>query len=367
MAMSAWTLIIDRAVARNQGVDLSSVSGNEPDLGYVLQKNECFEFPYAQQDPESYLPGVPTWELCANSMGFRGPDFSVERKPNSYRVVCMGDSSTMGQGVPYQRTFCRRFGDRLELLMAPQGISVEVIDAGIWGYASYQGLILYEKYVRQWHTDLVVVAYGTNDRRTLKKTGIKSRDRYRFKPYAEKGRATPYIDASGFYLQRVVRLALRTIEERWLDSHRKQDIWEGDVPFASRQATPVEYEENMRALLHNIAADGSAAVVLGIAIQEDEYKLALQRAAAECNVPFIPTWEALAEAEPLVRSGQIFRSERDEIDRWLRPEAHERPLQYSRWLTIDGAHPTIIGHQIIADELYRVFEKELAGRLRPPS
>jgi hypothetical protein len=40
---------------------------------------------------------------------------------------------------------------------------------------------------------------------------------------------------------------------------------------------------------------------------------------------------------------------------------------YSRWLTIDSAHPTIIGHQIIAAELYRVFEPELAGRLQPPS
>jgi lysophospholipase L1-like esterase len=359
LARGAWQVVVLRAVAA-RGASLSSVGSAEALDRFT--PNECSEFEYAQYDPGSYLPGTPKWELCANSLGFRGPEFSVAREPRTYRVVCMGDSNTLGQGVAYDDTFCNRFGERLKTLMTPRGIQVETIDAGIWGNSSYQGLILYEQQVRSWHADLILVGYGANDRGPFAGFGHELPDRYVYRRPGTNDPGLILIDVSGSYLEKLVRYALRARPERRLDANRRLDEYQGDVPFAARRATPIEYRENLELLLGSIDRDGSAAILLGIAVVEREYRSVLERAAADHGVPFIATWEILAELEPAIFDGEIFREERERIERWLKPEAREIRGPWSRLLTIDGGHPSIIGHRIIADEIYRAFEQMSAGR-----
>jgi lysophospholipase L1-like esterase len=358
LAMAAWTGLVRRAATLRRGVDLSSTSLDEPNLGYLLEPNRCDDLDYGQHDPGSYAAGTPKWELCANSLGFRGPEFSVAREPRTYRVVCMGDSSTMGQGVDVESTYCHLFGRWLERRLAAKGLRVETINAGIWGYSSYQGLILYEKYVRQWHGDLHIVAYGTNDRMPLQASGRTLRDRFLYRRPDLESKVWPMpVRRYQPYLLRMATHGIKIARERWQDATRRRTFPEGEVPFAQRRSTPTELRENLATLLRGVQGDSSSAIVVGIAVKEWEYAQALRQAAGENLVPFVPTWALFAEAAPRIEGGQIYASERREIERWFTPDARRYHGIASRYLTIDGAHPTFLGHRIIAEELCRVYER----------
>ncbi len=105
------------------------------------------------------------------------------------------------------------------------------------------------------------------------------------------------------------------------------------------------------------------AVVLGIGVFEQTYRDVLARAAAAAGVAFVPTWEAIAVAEPQVRAGEKYPAEKEEIDGWLTEAGRANIGICSRCLTIDGGHPSKIGHRIIAEQLYETSHSGVVSRL----
>jgi|GEM_PF-1669318 len=102
-----------------------------------------------------------------NSFGFRGREFSIE-KSDTFRIVCMGNSCTFGNEVKLSETYPYLLEKRLKQRL---GDEVQVINAGIPGYSSYQGKILWEEKIAVLQPDIVVVSYGFNDRRTVPDIG----------------------------------------------------------------------------------------------------------------------------------------------------------------------------------------------------
>lgn len=112
-----------------------------------------------------YLPGNPylLWEMVAgerremdvdvrvNAMGFRGPAITVEKPPNTKRILVVGDSTVYGHGVAEAETFVARIGEHL-------GTDFQVINLGVPGYSSAQALNLLA--LRGWELqpDLLIVA-----------------------------------------------------------------------------------------------------------------------------------------------------------------------------------------------------------------
>ena len=98
-----------------------------------------------------------------NSYGLRGGEFSVE-KADTFRIVCMGNSCTFGNEVKLSETYPYILERRLKQKL---GEKVQVINAGIPGYSSYQGKILWSEKIAALKPDVVIVSYGFNDRRTV--------------------------------------------------------------------------------------------------------------------------------------------------------------------------------------------------------
>jgi lysophospholipase L1-like esterase len=265
----------------------------------------------------------------------------------------MGDSHTMGQGVAYDATFCSILGRRLSSHFEPLGVQVEVVNAGIWGYSSYQGLIVYEKFVRAWHGDLHIVAYGTNDHQPLARAGTRFKDRLLYTRPGSKPEPIMAELAADWepHILRAARYGIRLLSKWYDDRRRQRGSGEEAYSLSERRATPEEYAENITMLLRAIRDDGSTAVVLGIAINEPEYRDALRRAAVERGVAFLATWMVLTESEPAVRAGKLYSGDREMIERWFTPDAYAPQGAASRFVTIDGGHPNQIGHKIIAESL----------------
>jgi len=106
-------------------------------------------------------PGYSDGELSINEKGFRGPDFSEEKPAHTFRIIVLGDSVTFGFKVRQEDTYAQKLS--LLLSQAASKRRIEVINAGVIGYSSWQGRKLYETRLARHSPDVVVVLFGYND------------------------------------------------------------------------------------------------------------------------------------------------------------------------------------------------------------
>ena len=92
-----------------------------------------------------------------NSLGMRDDEPPRPKPPDTFRVLCLGDSVTMGPGVAQEATYPAR----LRNLLAPDGIDVVSGAVGGWNTVSEERFL--EARAAALVPDLVVLLYVTND------------------------------------------------------------------------------------------------------------------------------------------------------------------------------------------------------------
>ena len=110
--------------------------------------------------PDLIVDGKPL-----NRAGFRNREFT-RKAPDVFRVLSLGDSCTFGMiADPTFRYIQEPYPQRLERLVAERAGpgQLEVLNAGIAGYNSFQGLMLLRTKLRGLEPDLITVRYGWND------------------------------------------------------------------------------------------------------------------------------------------------------------------------------------------------------------
>jgi len=105
----------------------------------------------------AFLMGVP---FSINSAGLRDREFSREKPPGVYRIVWLGDSTTVGWGVPLDGT-APKILER-ELNASGRG-RFEVLNAGVGNYDTVQEVEHYRTLDRSFHPELVILEYFIND------------------------------------------------------------------------------------------------------------------------------------------------------------------------------------------------------------
>ena len=117
--------------------------------------------------PHPYLSYYPTpnyrkGQTFHNSLGYRNDEFSLEKPSGVYRIVALGGSSTYDVRIEDNAA---TFTAQLEkLLKEKYGYqNVQVINAGVPGYNSWEILVNLEFRVLDLDPDLVIIYEGTND------------------------------------------------------------------------------------------------------------------------------------------------------------------------------------------------------------
>jgi lysophospholipase L1-like esterase len=93
-----------------------------------------------------------------NPDGFRGPPIEHAKRAGTRRVFALGDSNTFGWAVDDGANW----PSQLQALFTGDGQAVEVINAGVWGYTSFQGLRRFNELI-PFNPDVVLVSFGAND------------------------------------------------------------------------------------------------------------------------------------------------------------------------------------------------------------
>ena len=258
-------------------------------------------------DAPEWLSENPSWGVKLNSWGFRDEEFG-ERDRSVRRIVCLGDSWTFGANVEQDQTFPAQ----LEGLLNPGRAQArtEVLNLGVMGYSSFQGLKLMRRAALGLEPDVVVLGFGMNDGQL---SFWRDRDMIRHER------------RFAIRLQRVVRrmeLAKLLVYLRELMLHEEKSLGSRIMSAAqtARKSTgaspsheltdytrvaPDQFESNVREMVRLAREAGAEAVLLhnelhgGAGAPEDLellYRAALERISRDENVPFVDSGTMLAEA-----------------------------------------------------------------------
>lgn len=132
-------------------------------LFFIERSNMTLDVPIFNQLSFSKKPGKPLyyWHVKTNSKGMNYPEFTEKKKNDELRIVALGDSCTFGWGLDRKDTYVsqteqvlqKRFPDR----------NIVYINAGHTGYTSFQGTVLFHRYIRYWSPDIITISFGLND------------------------------------------------------------------------------------------------------------------------------------------------------------------------------------------------------------
>ena len=121
--------------------------------------------------PHPYLTYIPapnytniTGKTSHNSMGFRGPEIR-KSSSNTIRIVTIGGSTTYNTKIEEdQKTYPAQLQTYLN--SAQNKIEVEVINAGVGGYTTWESFINFAFRVLEIEPDILIIYHAANDLHT---------------------------------------------------------------------------------------------------------------------------------------------------------------------------------------------------------
>jgi lysophospholipase L1-like esterase len=304
----------------------------------------CDPILHFRVDPELRPNGQPL-----NSLGFRSAEFGP-RRPGVYRVLALGDSCTFGyvareDGIgfvlqPYplrlQRLVERRIGAG----------RLEVLNAGMPGYNSYQGLLLLRTRLRGLAPDLVTVRFGWNDH-FLSAAGEEELFR---EPETRVGLALEDLLLRSRLYAFVRRLGLELRALRRPVGDQLQAAFREQTGY--RPTIPIErYRHNLRRIVELSRSRGARVWLLTAPRNPDPGPEARRVLAAHNKLPFDRLVRIHDEYNDAVRRvGSELGTLVVDMDRVYRRFAGA-PL----FLKSDVPHPDQPGHNLEAETLYDVL------------
>lgn len=133
---------------------------------YIRHVDNDIELPYMIESPLfmwSLMPDFSYGSIKINSKGYRDKEYNIKKDKNSFRILVLGDSSTFGIGVnSLTKTYHSLLEEKLNNDYNSK-INFEVINGGVTGYTSYQGLQIYKHKFSKYNADIVTFYFGIND------------------------------------------------------------------------------------------------------------------------------------------------------------------------------------------------------------
>jgi len=111
-------------------------------------------------------------EMFSNALGFTDKEWSLEKTPGVLRIACIGGSTTEGGNSHGRLGAFPHLLD--EILEHETGGSVEVLNAGLSGWTSAEGVVSWFLTVKDFEPDLIVLHFAVNDVEPRKHPGYRA-------------------------------------------------------------------------------------------------------------------------------------------------------------------------------------------------
>ncbi len=250
--------------------------------------------------------GSAYWDVSLNAEGFRAGAFAQTKSPSTFRIVCLGDSWTFGMGVDQDQAYPQRLASLLRERFPKT--EIEVLNLGVLGYSSYQGVALLGTRALDLNPDVVILGFAMND---SKITGLRDTDMAAsLKRPGLEHRIERVSETSKLYTLLRYAVSVRSHRPRSVGEHLKKEADDAaagsGVDYAKfepwTRVSPAAYERNLREMVRLSRARRAAVLLLYNEFWEDG--------------PYVRILERISEEErvPLVDSSALIRSARARIE-----------------------------------------------------
>ena len=281
---------------------------------YERDNKEFPKIPIDMRDPYLF------WRV-SKDFEFRGIPYNVMKDSNAMRIICLGDSCTQGFStyVRTEQTYPFRLQKILNTYNKNSGKHFEVINAGIGGYSSLQGLRYFKRELLKYDPDVVTFYFGINDKAP---SVIYSDIEQRIFPQWIVNLHNIILERSRFY-KFIVYFQKKRILESW---ERKRSRHAMYIPRVSIE----DYRGNIEALYRITEEMGIKLVIINLPTESPEvlskYNAVLKDIIVQYNIPLVD----------IVKAAEKYRKNRNRI-------------------FIDKLHPTPYFNKIIAKEIYKIL------------
>jgi len=287
------------------------------------------------------------WSVHTNSRGFRTPEFEARPAPGTLRVVVLGDSSTFGWGVEEFEAYPERLRAALaeRLHVAPERI--EVINLGVPGYSSFQGLALLRRVALPLVPDLVVWSYLSNDGAA---TGEDDGASY-VRREGPVGALLEALHASRAFEALESWIAVARARVRPAQPPDPHDPAQRNVP------TYQVARGNVRAAVAAARSAGVPIALVGQCIRGAPAQV-MADVARETRAPHLDATALLDASVPVIAEQAEFAADRKRLAaRYGASELADHP----HWFAFlpDSCHPNPVGHRLVAAALAELLAPEL--------
>src|SRR5262249_13707359 len=248
--------------------------------------------------PEEFRDS-PTWSVALNSNGYRNAEIARLKRPGTVRIACIGDSWTFGMNVDQDRSYPSRLAVPLRDAQPP--VNAEVVNYGVLGYTSFQGLQLAKTRVFDLQPDIVAIGFAMNDSEV---GGYRDRDMVDGEPPRLSKRLLELAkDLESYqllnYLAQTLKFRPRSIGE-FMREHAN-DRGSGKVDYESLEpwtrVSPHDYEANIREMIRLAREHGARAVLIDNELwDESPYRPILRAISAAAHVPLVDSLPIIADA-----------------------------------------------------------------------
>ena len=307
----------------------------DEELGWINLPNVYISDMYSREDP-----------LTINSQRYRSTsDFNVQVPAGKIRVICSGDSFTLGFGVDDDHTWCQQ--------LTALDSRLETVNMGQGGYGVDQAWLWYQRDQKKLEHDIVLFA-------------IISEDFTRMESDSFMGYGRPYLTVRDDVL----------IQDNYPVPRRSYDMawWQVNLPMWQQLATVKFLNKRFRHILpqgpatletndHGKTDEVAARIFASLqAISLENQRLAV--------LVYLPTRYDFVEG-PANRWRQMVQAKASEQGYYLidvAQEMSELPSTEIKKMFRGGGHYTDAGNRFVADVLYRHLRKLIdfpPSNLRP--
>jgi lysophospholipase L1-like esterase len=322
----------------------------------------CHPILYFKANPYQVING----HRLINRAGFRSDEFGPKR-PGTYRIIALGDSCTFGVTSLKKEGFyiAEPYPQRLQRMVAERigPGRAEVLNAGVPGYNSYQGVMLLRTKLRGLRPDLITVRFGWNDH-------LMSRERHIGNAFHEPStwvglKAQDLLLRTALY-PFSLRLGMM-LRAHWQSSAQPEPslptVWTPNVPVD-------EYKHNLTRIVELGRSQGAAVWLLTAphALLTEDFREHANELAPSSPARLLLQWNAIPSFERLLEIHESYNAATREVGAALGVpvidmEAAYRQHAAEHLFSEDLLHPTQEGHDLEAEVLY---ERLVAEKVLPP-
>lgn len=99
-------------------------------------------------------------DVNTNSFGFRGPELTIPKPAQTFRILNLGSDDVLGARIPAEQTFCTRLE---QLLQTQSNLKIEVINAGVPDYCPLLGTLQFIHEAGVLQPDLILYHWEPGD------------------------------------------------------------------------------------------------------------------------------------------------------------------------------------------------------------